>query len=976
MRYDNGGSGNAIEDSGLTNRIIAIVVAVIVTAAVLVPVADGLADANGGGGGSSPITYTNTGNIYYTDDLGDDVVSIYKTIENVGGIDYFTAHVDYNDEHLITTPALPVADGYSGAPLYFSYYIGLIDIGTGYENVTIHGGVWEGLMYVDFDVLSQNGTDNVLMSFEYEDGDDGPHDDFAGSENPFTFTSEMLSGDGIGGYILISNADNANYVYAKNPYVTPSTTGVIFRNDNVTMGSNVYAYYYSYYGSIMAGNVQTYHNFSWGDTSQDLYYQPYDDPQTVIVVSAVNDDGINRFDGLSVSFEWDDPNSTEYSEINQYAIVPITVQTNPLPGPSAKPISDVKLMDIQDVGASDWQIWYEMTLNGNNVDVSWEVEDDNGTRTTQVSVPLNKQAILFAFYNEDNVPVVSAFGDVGSRDVVIDVSEYHIMSDSNSKYLSDEEHGEFTFSLYPYNGAYRFESDGSYMSGIVGGYIVSPEGDYALYAPKTAGESGYDFKTALISLNGLPTQLITDNEVGQTFWCVYDPLVFDEENTKVHVEDWSDNGGGGDIPVVSLIARPSIGVLRAVEPAGGTLVGDLYYTFSSSNGYVATVVGIAPSLESATSISVPATVTYDTKTYQVKNVGNYAFQGLTSLQSITFGTDVLLNIGDYAFDGCTSLSEGTIPTSSASTDVIGEYAFRNTAGVMYLDEVCRCYNINEGAFQGATLKVSADLEYNTITFRNGGGIRDSAFEGATFQFLGDMDLFTLNVRNSWFVGNNVFKNVTLQGLTGDINLLLNHVGDDMFAGWNVKQVLFYESEMTYGQSPFVDGSIDTAIFIRGARFSNSVFEGVPVNTFIVSGSSTTSIGIEGDRAFGTQNGATIILGGGMYFYYDQNEDTPDSFAGLTNCRVIDVSEKVCESGSEDSYLVANMRDMGLDSSNTVIDEIPITAMVWKVGTAYKLTNSGDSGGSSITGTLIKVVPVFVLISVLLYAVQFFSPKPY
>ena len=77
---------------GLTNKVISIVLAVIVAATVLVPIADGLADAGPNNAvrsvvGTAEEIYTNTGDYYYSpSDNGDITVSIYSVLNDEGTV--------------------------------------------------------------------------------------------------------------------------------------------------------------------------------------------------------------------------------------------------------------------------------------------------------------------------------------------------------------------------------------------------------------------------------------------------------------------------------------------------------------------------------------------------------------------------------------------------------------------------------------------------------------------------------------------------------------------------------------------------------------------------------------------------------------------------------------------------------------------------------------------------------------------------
>ncbi len=75
--------------------------------------------------------------------------------------------------------------------------------------------------------------------------------------------------------------------------------------------------------------------------------------------------------------------------------------------------------------------------------------------------------------------------------------------------------------------------------------------------------------------------------------------------------------------------------------------------------------------ENITSISIPKTVIYNEKEYQVTSIGENALRGNSGLTSVTIPNSVT-SIGDYAFQNCSGLTSITIPNSVTS---IGDYAF-------------------------------------------------------------------------------------------------------------------------------------------------------------------------------------------------------------------------------------------------------------------------------------------------------------
>ena len=70
-------------------------------------------------------------------------------------------------------------------------------------------------------------------------------------------------------------------------------------------------------------------------------------------------------------------------------------------------------------------------------------------------------------------------------------------------------------------------------------------------------------------------------------------------------------------------------------------------------------------------ITIPEKVTYNTTTYSVTTIGNYAFSDCSGLTSITIPNSVT-TIDSNAFSGCSGLTSITIPNSVTT---IGDYAF-------------------------------------------------------------------------------------------------------------------------------------------------------------------------------------------------------------------------------------------------------------------------------------------------------------
>ena len=125
--------------------------------------------------------------------------------------------------------------------------------------------------------------------------------------------------------------------------------------------------------------------------------------------------------------------------------------------------------------------------------------------------------------------------------------------------------------------------------------------------------------------------------------------------------------------------------------------------------------------EYSSSITIPATVTYDGVTYSVTSIGNHAFEHCSSLTDITLPESVtsigdyafyycskltaitipegVTNIGYSAFSGCSSLTAITIPEGVTS---IGNYAFSDCSSLTAITIPEGVTSIGEWAFSGCS----------------------------------------------------------------------------------------------------------------------------------------------------------------------------------------------------------------------------------------------------------------------------------
>ncbi len=142
-----------------------------------------------------------------------------------------------------------------------------------------------------------------------------------------------------------------------------------------------------------------------------------------------------------------------------------------------------------------------------------------------------------------------------------------------------------------------------------------------------------------------------------------------------------------------------------------------------------------------TSITIPTTVDHEDQTYTVISIGNSAFKGRTSLDSITIPGTVT-SIGYYGFASCTSLTKIQIPDSVTS---IEEGAFSQSglesvtipSGVTQISDNLfgNCADLDSVTFKGPVTSIGA-FAFSDCTSLTGIQIPDSVTSIGRLAFYG------------------------------------------------------------------------------------------------------------------------------------------------------------------------------------------------------------------------------------------------
>ena len=175
-------------------------------------------------------------------------------------------------------------------------------------------------------------------------------------------------------------------------------------------------------------------------------------------------------------------------------------------------------------------------------------------------------------------------------------------------------------------------------------------------------------------------------------------------------------------------------LLLAVAASMGTMfawdyervqIGDLYYNLDATN-QTAEVTSQHSSYPycwstTITTAIIPASVEYNSVTYTVTSIGEYAFINCYGLTSVTIPNSVT-SIGREAFSGCSGLTSVNIPNSVTS---IGSSAFNNCTGLTSIEIPNSVTSIGGSAFYGCSGLTSVTIP-NSVT-----SIGDGAFRSCT-----------------------------------------------------------------------------------------------------------------------------------------------------------------------------------------------------------------------------------------------------
>ncbi len=132
----------------------------------------------------------------------------------------------------------------------------------------------------------------------------------------------------------------------------------------------------------------------------------------------------------------------------------------------------------------------------------------------------------------------------------------------------------------------------------------------------------------------------------------------------------------------------------------------IYYILDNTNNTATVTYGtLNGTSEYMLFLTIPSKVEYEGRNYTVTSIGDNAFSGCSSLESVDISGNVM-SIGYQAFAGCSSLESLIIPSEVTS---IGESAFQGCSGLTSIKVPESVSSIGRFAFKGCSGLTSVSI---------------------------------------------------------------------------------------------------------------------------------------------------------------------------------------------------------------------------------------------------------------------------
>ena len=271
-------------------------------------------------------------------------------------------------------------------------------------------------------------------------------------------------------------------------------------------------------------------------------------------------------------------------------------------------------------------------------------------------------------------------------------------------------------------------------------------------------------------------------------------------------------------------------------------------------------------------VTIPATTTFDNKTYSVTSIGNNAFSGCSSLISITLPEGVT-SIGHDAFSDCSSLTSISIPEGVTSIGYMAFYKCSSLTSIIIPESVT---SIGDTAFYGCSRLTFIKIPEGVTS------ISYSAFECCS-------SLTSINIPES-----------------------VTSIGDYAFNSCSsLTSITIPENVTSIGKHAFV---FFTGELIVNCNIPSNAFSGY-IFTKVAIGDGVTSIG---DNAFKCSCLTSVVLPESLETVSSQ------AFAGCSNLSNVYCYAESVPSAESDAFINSNSENAILHVPESALDSYKAT----------------------------------------------------
>ncbi|MBO7468144.1 MAG: leucine-rich repeat protein [Bacteroidaceae bacterium] len=267
--------------------------------------------------------------------------------------------------------------------------------------------------------------------------------------------------------------------------------------------------------------------------------------------------------------------------------------------------------------------------------------------------------------------------------------------------------------------------------------------------------------------------------------------------------------------------------------------GVYYYITSSTNMTVEVTYYSQTNNKYTGMVGIPATVTYNGKTYTVVGIGSYAFVGCTNLTGVNFTSKLITYIGERAFSGCNGMTSFAIPYWITS---VGNYAFAGCYGITKVSfpESNNTLWLGYGSSKGSAHGLFEDCQLTSVEIRRPLNYYvDSKYGYSPFANQANLKSITFGSNVTRMPGNVFYGNNSISSYT--VPSHITELSNYAFCGFGAKTITLNEKTETISDYCFsgcknlTSISIPTGVTSIGeGAFQNSSIKNLVVHPMVKS----------------------------------------------------------------------------------------------------------------------------------------------